>query len=147
GAAAQAAPVAAQLPAAADGDIEGIDFRRGPNGAGEVVIDMNRSLTGRVTRVGGGLRLNFADAELDTALQQRLDVGDFATPVQFVNIYEENGEVMVVAEVEGDYDYIAYQRGSEYILSVTPLAAAGAQAASTAFPYTGQRISLDFQDI
>src|SRR5690606_7833110 len=117
------------------------------NGAGEVVIDLRSGLTGTVSRAGGGLRLRFADADLDDGLQQRLDVGDFATPVRFVNLYEENGDVMVVAEVEGDYDYIAFQRGGEYVLSVTPLAAAGAQAAGGEFPFTGDRISLDFQDI
>src|SRR5690606_2617437 len=143
-AAAQAAPGAAQ--AGVSGDIRGVNFRRGEGGAGEVLIDLARAgLSGGVERVGSTLRLRFAGASLDSRLQQRLDVGDFATPVRFVNVYQENGNVMVVAEVEGGYDYIAYQSGSQYVLSVTPLTAA--QQAAAGFQYSGERISLDFQDI
>lgn len=132
--------------AASQGDIEGVDFRRGEGGAGEIVVDLARAgLTGSVRRAGSSLTLEFPNAELDDSLQMRLDVTDFATPVRFVNVFEQDGNVRVVANVEGEYDYLAFQRGGEYILSVTPVVAA-AQAANQ-FPYTGERISLNFQDI
>lgn len=151
GAASQAQVTPALRPqnAANFGDINNVDFRLGPNGEGLIVIDLARqSLIGSVSRVGEQLELEFLNAELDESQQVRLDVTDFATPVQYINVYTENDNVMIVADIVGRYEYIAYQSGGEYILSVSSaLAIATAGGLEEAFEFEGDRINLSLQDV
>lgn len=129
-------------------DIADVDFRRGNNGEGQIVIQMaNNSLTGDIDRSGSSLSLEFRNAAIDQRQQARLDVTDFATPVRFIDVYEENGSVMVVADVAGDYEYIAYQSDDEFIIDVSPILVAGNGNAADGFDFAGERMSLNFQDI
>lgn len=139
----------ADVPVANTGDIRSIDFRRGANGDAQILIDLaNTNLVGNVNRADESLTLEFLNAELAESLQMRLDVTDFATPVQFVDVYEQNDNTVIMADIAGDFDYIAYQSGGQYILSINPVVAAGAAGgAQDAFPFSGERITLNFQDI
>lgn len=129
-------------------DISDVDFRRGNNGEGQIIIQMaNNTLTGDIDRTGSSLNLEFRNASIDQGQQARLDVTDFATPVRYVDVYEENGSVMVVANVAGDYEYIAYQSDGEFIIDVTPILVAGTGSAADDFDFGGERMSLNFQDI
>lgn len=129
-------------------DISNVDFRRGNDGEGQIVIEMtNNSLAGDIDRSGPALSLEFRNAVIDQNQQARLDVTDFATPVRFIDIYEENGSVMVVADVAGDYEYIAYQSDGEFIIDVSPVLAADSGFAQDGSDFNGERMSLNFQDI
>lgn len=129
-------------------DIADVDFRRGNNGEGQIVIQMaNNSLTGDIDRAGSSLSLEFRNAAIDQRQQARLDVTDFATPVRFIDVYEENGSVMVVADVAGDYEYIAYQSDDEFIIDVSPILSASNGNSPDGFDFAGERMSLNFQDI
>lgn len=129
-------------------DIGDVNFRRGNDGGGQIIIEMtNGSLTGDIDRSGSTLSLEFRNAEIDQSQQARLDVTDFATPVRFIDVYEENGSVLVTADVAGEFDYIAYQSDDEFIIDVSPVLAASTGNAPGGSDFIGERMSLNFQDI
>jgi type IV pilus assembly protein PilQ len=81
-------------------------------------------------------------------LRRRLDVTDFATPVTRIDTFIEDGGAVVEIRPEGNYDYIAYQSGSEFTVSVEQLTEQEAESRrEDKFPYTGDKLSLNFQDI
>ncbi len=129
--------------------IRDIDFQRGEQGEGNVVIELNDpNNSPDIQEQGGKIRLTFAKSQLPEALRVRLDVKDFATPVQFVNASESNGKVTIVVEPTGFYDYLAYQTDNKLTLSVKPLTQDDMEKRKAErFAYTGEKLSLNFQDI
>lgn len=129
--------------------ISNIDFQRGEQGEGNVVIELNDpTSTPDIQDQGGKIRLTFAKSALPEALRVRLDVKDFATPVQFVNASETNGNVSIVIEPNGLYDYLAYQTDNKLTVSVKPVTPEQIEKRNAdRFAYTGEKLSLNFQDI
>lgn len=129
--------------------VSNIDFQRGEQGEGNVVITLSdSSVTPDIQEQGGKIRLNFAKTELPEALRVRLDVKDFATPVQFVSASESANTTSIVVEPVGLYDYLAYQADNKLTLSVKPLTHEDAERRKAEqFAYTGEKLSLNFQDI
>lgn len=129
--------------------IRNIDFQRGAQGEGNVVIDLSESgLSPDIQEGGGKIRLEFPRTQLPEQLRARLDVKDFATPVQFVNASVSGDKVSVVIEPSGNYDYLAYQADNRLTISVKPLSQADAEKRKTErFAYSGEKLSLNFQDI
>lgn len=129
--------------------IRNIDFQRGEQGAGNVIIDLSDdSSTPDIEDQGGKIRLTFAKSFLPEALRVRLDVKDFATPVQFVNASEKDGKVSIVIEPEGFYDYLAYQTDNKLTISVKQVTQEEIEKRNVErFAYTGEKLSLNFQDI
>jgi type IV pilus assembly protein PilQ len=86
--------------------------------------------------------------EVPSDLRRRLDVTDFATPVTRIDTFVEDGNAVVEITPEGNYDYIAYQSGSQFTVSVEELSQEEAESRrEEKFPYTGDKLSLNFQDI
>lgn len=128
-------------------DISNIDFSRGEGGAGEIVVELNnRALVGNVSRLGNELELTFEDATLVDSLEARLNVLDFATPVQFLEAYEQGGDVIIEVVIEGGYDYIAYQGSGQYTLTVAPVVEESTSRRN-AGEFSGERITLNSQNI
>jgi type IV pilus assembly protein PilQ len=129
--------------------IKNIDFQRGEQGEGNVVITLSdASLSPDIQDQGGKIRLNFAKTQLPESLRVRLDVKDFATPVQFVSATGSNGQASIVIEPIGSYDYLAYQTDNKLTLSIKPLTQDEAEKRiSETFAYSGEKLSLNFQDI
>lgn len=129
--------------------ISAIDFQRGSQGEGNVVIDLNDpSISPDIQEQGGKIRLSFPKTELPESLRVRLDVQDFATPVQFVSASSQSGQATVVIEPTGSYDYMAYQTDNRLTISVKPLTAEDmAKRKANEFAYSGEKLSLNFQDI
>ena len=145
---ASAASQAGRNAAAAGTDITNIDFTRGEDGAGQIVVELaNRNVVGSVSRVGTRLRLTFDEATMPSDLEARLDVMDFATPVRYVDAYQQNEDVVIEALVEGGYDYIAYQTRGRYTLSVSPTVPEGTTSGESEFPFSGERMTMIYQDI
>jgi len=145
---AAAATVRGANVASNDSDIENVDFRRGANGEGQIIVQMaGNGLSSDISRSGPSLSLEFRNAGIDSDQQARLDVTDFSTPVRYIDVYEENGSVMIVADIAGEYDYIAYQSAEEFIIDVRPIIDTATIADGNDFDYTGERMSLNFQDI
>ncbi|MDD2223227.1 MAG: type IV pilus secretin PilQ [Pseudomonas sp.] len=129
--------------------ISNIDFQRGDKGEGNVIIELNDpSSTPDIEDQGGKISLTFAKSALPEALRVRLDVKDFATPVQFVNASETNGKVTIGIESNGLYDYLAYQADNKLIVSVKTVSQADIEKRGVEhFSYSGEKLSLNFQDI
>lgn len=129
--------------------ISNIDFQRGEQGAGDVIIELNDpTSTPDIQDQGGKIRVTFVKSSLPEALRVRLDVKDFATPVQFINASESNGKVSIVIEPTGFYDYLAYQTDNTLTISVKPFTQEQIEKRQAErFAYTGEKLSLNFQDI
>ena len=124
-----------------------VDFRRGPNGSGRVMIGLDReNVRVTVREVQGEIVLDFADTVLGDDLERRLDVFDFATPVQFVDAFSLNDRTRIVLSALGAYDYVGFQSGKTFSVEVTPRAD-DAETKAVAERYIGSPISFDFQNI
>ncbi len=154
-AAASAAPAVSTKPVTPNASlaigksISNIDFRRGNDGAGNVVITLSDpSISPSIEEQGGKIRVSFAKTQLPESLRVRLDVQDFATPVKFVDSSSKADGASIAIEPSGRYDYLAYQTDDKLTISVKPLSEADAeQRKAEHFTYSGEKLSLNFQDI
>lgn len=135
--------------ASTPGTLAGVDFRRGQNGEGRVIVDLGSPGTPvDLSELGGKIRLTMNGIAVPADLRRRLDVTDFATPVSRVDTFIEDGNAVVEIRPEGNYDYIAYQSGSQFTVSVEKLSEEEAETRrEEKFPYSGEKLSLNFQDI
>ena len=111
------------LPSISNGaSISNIDFRRGPNGEGRVLISFNGSgVNAQMTRKGDKLLVNIDNANLPPNLAQRLDTLDFATPVQSIVTHAGiGGGARMEIAITGNVDTSAYQTAGQYVVEVTP---------------------------
>lgn len=140
---------ASAKPAASPNTLAGVDFRRGKDGEGRVIIDLGSSGTQvDLSELGGKIRLTMDGIAVPANLRRRLDVTDFATPVSRIDTFVEDGNAVIEIRPEGNYDYIAYQSGSQFTVSVEKLTEEEAESRrEDKFPYTGEKLSLNFQDI
>lgn len=137
-------------PAQAGGaGIRNIDFQRGEQGEGNIVIDLTSLASSPdIKDQGGKISLFFPRTRLPEELRVRLDVKDFATPVSFVNATERAGGTSIVIEPVAPYDYLAYQTDEQLTISVKPVTQAEQERRNAdRFAYTGDKLSLNFQDI
>jgi type IV pilus assembly protein PilQ len=130
-------------------EISAIDFQRGELGEGNVVITLSdAAVAPDIQDQGGKIRLDFAKTNLPEKLRLNLDVKDFATPVQFVSATGSADKASIVIEPAGVYDYLAYQADNKLTISVKPLTQVEAEKRkSESFAYSGEKLSLNFQDI
>ncbi|MFV8834378.1 type IV pilus secretin PilQ [Aquisalimonas sp. APHAB1-3] len=128
--------------------LEDIDFQRGSDGAGRVVIDLNDDrVPVDLRRSEGQIHARFRDTDVPERLQRRLNVVDFATPVETIETRQDGGDTLVrIQPIEGeDYDYMGYQAGNQFTIEFTPVTEEEREAEEP--EYTGERLSLSFQDI
>ncbi len=150
-AATPAAPAAAPVvpPAAANGPtIADVSFRRGSEAdEGQVVVTLSdEQIIGNVEQVGSRVYVEFAGAAVPERLNRRFDVTDFATPVNTVDVYPQRGNATIAIDLNGQFEYVAYQQGRQYTISVTPPGATAADA-DPASRFSGTLVSLSFQNI
>ena len=133
----------------ASGRLENIDFRRGENGEGRVIVDLSDpAIPVDMGFRGGRIVVNFTDAQLPAELNRRLDVIDFATPVKEIDTTaSDNNVTMTISTVTDNYDHLAYQTEDKYIIEFKPLAKEEETSTRDKFNFTGERLSLNFQDI
>jgi type IV pilus assembly protein PilQ len=144
-----ARPAAAKPYIPAGKAIRNVDFQRGEQGEGNVVIDLSDpTVAPDIQEQGGKIRLDFPRTQLPDNLRVRLDVKDFATPVQFVNASAAGDKASIVIEPTGLYDYLVYQTDNRMTVSIKPLTQDDAEKRKKdSFAYTGEKLSLNFQDI
>lgn len=133
-------------------EIAGIDFRRGDNGESRVLIDMNQpGVTMTVNERANGLRVDLFGTRLPDRLYQRLDVADFATPVQFIAPEQRGENVRLQLDINGAYQHMAYQTGDRLVLEIGRPEVEPERSQDLQFfeerEYEGSRITLNFQDI
>lgn len=128
--------------------ITNIDFRRGDQGEGRVIVTLSSpNVNIDLQQVGNTIQLSLEGVSVPPELMNRYDVVDFATPVTFVDADSQRGGALIRVEATGDYDYLAYQTDTEYVVSVKPLTKKEIEARADKFTYVGERISLNFQDV
>ncbi|WP_213940126.1 type IV pilus secretin PilQ [Pseudomonas sp. dw_612] len=129
--------------------IRGVDFQRGTQGEGNVVIDLSDpSIAPDIQEREGKIILGFARTQLPEPLRVRLDVKDFATPVQFVNASATGDRAVISIEPSGAFEYSTYQTDNKLTVSIRPVTADDLQKRNAErFAYTGEKLSLNFQDI
>ncbi|HSX60687.1 MAG TPA: type IV pilus secretin PilQ [Tahibacter sp.] len=130
-------------------EVSNIDFRRGKNGEGRIVVTFTgEGATTDVKRDGDNITLDLYNAQLPSNLAQRLDLLDFATPVQFVEARARGNGARLEITAKGPYEQLAYQSGNEYVLEIAPKKADAEKKDKNAEPeYTGARVTFNFQDI
>nr|WP_228133124.1 type IV pilus secretin PilQ [Alkanindiges illinoisensis] len=130
-------------------DIRNIDFQRGASGDGLITVDLlNSSLPVDVQQQGSRIIVRFVGAKIPSQLRRRLDVNDFATPVSTIDAYNEGSNGMMVIQPQGEYEYMAYQTDNKLTISVKPAVKPEVTTKARAEEiYTGQKLSLNFQDI
>ncbi|MFQ5488757.1 MAG: type IV pilus secretin PilQ, partial [Gammaproteobacteria bacterium] len=130
-------------------NIENIDFHRGPNGEGRVMVTLSDpSIAVNVQQVANRVIVDFIGANLPGKLEQRMDVTDFATPVTLIDSFRKDGNVRLVVENAGKFEHLAYQSDALFTLEVKPVTPEEqAQARLKQPEYTGAKLSLNFQDI
>jgi type IV pilus assembly protein PilQ len=142
------------LPSSSAGPtISNIDFRRGPNGEGRVLVSFSGSgANAEMTHQGDKVLVTIDHANLPANLAQRLDTTDFATPVQsIVTRAGLGGGARMEIAVRGDVETSSYQSANQYVVEVAPKKAAakteGLVAPDKAPSYSGKRVTFNFQDI
>ncbi|WP_439653221.1 type IV pilus secretin PilQ [Pseudomaricurvus albidus] len=128
--------------------INDIDFRRGENGEGKVIVQLtDPSVNIDVVQHANDVEITFMNTQLPQSLRRSLDVVDFATPVTFVDAEAEGSDVKLTVRATGDYDYLAYQADGTYVVSVKPLTQKEIAEKKARFDYVGEKLSLNFQNI
>jgi len=129
--------------------ISNIDFRRGEKGEGRIIVSLSDDNTPISTGESGQqIFVEFGDTALPDSLQQRLDVIDFATPVQYIDTTQTGDRVRLAITPTGDYEYLAYHTGNSYTIEVRDIPKEKKQTRKKdIFGYSGDRLSLNFQDI
>jgi type IV pilus assembly protein PilQ len=147
-----AAPVAAQTaPASAAGGrtLRGIDFRRGAESEGRVVVDLSDPNTNvDIKQQGNTVVVDFLNTSLPDTLRRRLDVSDFATPVAQVTATQQGNNARLVVEPRGLWEHNAYQSDTRFVLEVRPVREDPSRLfQGTRQGYQGERLSLNFQNV
>jgi type IV pilus assembly protein PilQ len=150
---------AAVVPAAKS-KLAQIDFKRGDDGAGRLILRFDgEGAAPDLRNQNGSVVVDVANATLPTELQRPLNVTDFATPVQRIDAKPYGGGTQLVLSTRGEYESLAYQTGNEYVVEVTPragaaavgavsgAAVASAQARLAKQGSSGRPVTFNFQDV
>lgn len=130
--------------------VENVDFRRGEHGEGRVLVTLSDPKTvANIREEGRKVIVDLPGMSLPATLAHRLDVLDFATPVQSIESTEEAGQArLIIFPVSDEYEYSSYQADKLLTVEFRPLSKAEKEEAKKkAFAYSGEKLSLNFQDI
>jgi type IV pilus assembly protein PilQ len=124
-----------------------MDFRRGPDGSGRVVVDLPTNQVGvDIRQQGQTLVVDFLKSTLPEGLRRRMDVTDFGTPVQTVTTSQQGDRVRMVIEPRGSWEHSAYQSDTQFVVEVRTQKQDPSKL--TQGPgYSGEKLSLNFQNI
>jgi len=127
--------------------VKNIDFRRGADGAGRVVVDLANNQVGvDIRQQGQGLVVEFLRSSLPDNLRRRLDVVDFGTPVQTVTAVQIGDKVRMVVEPRGAWEHSAYQSDNQFVLEIRPQKI-DPNKLTQGPGFAGEKLSLNFQNI
>jgi type IV pilus assembly protein PilQ len=144
--------------------VSNIDFRRGEDGAGRLILRFDgQGAMPDLRNQGGNVIVDVGNAKLPASLQRPLNVVDFATPVQRVEATAKGNGTQLVLSTQGNFESLAYQTGNEYVVEIVPraaqqavggsssastaVAAAAAKIAATERAYRGRPVTFNFQDV
>ncbi len=124
-----------------------IDFRRGPDGAGRVVVSLASTQVGvDIRQQGQSLVVEFLRSSLPETLRRKLDVADFGTPVQSIATFQTGERVRMVVEPRGNWEHSAYQSDNQFVLEIRPVKL-DPNKLTQGPGFAGEKLSLNFQNI
>lgn len=127
--------------------LKDVDFRRGADGSGRVVVSLPSSQVGvDLRQQGKGLVVDFLRSALPEGLRRRLDVGDFGTPVQAITTVQQGDRVRMTIEPVGEWEHSAYQSDSQFVVEVRQKKV-DLNKLTQGPGYSGEKLSLNFQNI
>lgn len=127
--------------------LKDLDFRRGPDGSGRVVVDLPSNQVGvDIRQQGQTLVVEFLKSTLPEGLRRRMDVTDFGTPIQTVSTFQQGDRVRMIIEPRGSWEHSAYQSDNQFVVEVRTQRQ-DPNKLSQGPGYTGEKLSLNFQNI
>jgi type IV pilus assembly protein PilQ len=127
-------------------EIRSIDFRRGSDGSGRVIVRLSDPhIPVNLQQIGNQIVVDFAKAAVPADLVRRYDATDFGTPVTAFDVTNTSHGSRIAIDATGEYDQLAYQSDDQYVVELQPLKKGQAQLQKP--KYTGERLTLNFQDI
>lgn len=133
---------------AGDRKLTGIDFRRTSDGTGRVTVALSDPRTPvNIHQEGQQVIVDFVGAALGADLMKRYDVVDFATPVSYLDASRIDGSSRLVINATGDFEQLAYQAEGQYVVEIRPANPNKGRVAEEKKEFTGERLTLNFQDI
>ena len=148
-----AAPVTSRFAEAKPDDtrhsLRDISFRRGPNGEGRIIVDLSDNAVGiDLRQQGRNLIIDFMNTALPKNLERRLDVIDFATPVQTIDAFTQGSTSRITIEPKGLWEHSAYQTDNRFTVEIKPIIEDPTKLIQgSRVGYTGERLSLNFQNV
>lgn len=141
------APVFADPASSEVQTLKDVDFRRGADGSGRVVVMLPSSQVGvDIRQQGKGLVVDFLKSSLPEGLRRRLDVGDFGTPVQAITTVQQGERVRMTIDPVGDWEHSAYQSDSQFVVEIRQKKV-DLNKLTQGPGYSGEKLSLNFQNI
>lgn len=138
---------APSVPAVPPQALRDIDFRRGADATGRVVVTLPSAQVGvDIRQQGQSLVVEFLRSSLPEALRRRLDVTDFGTPVRTISTFPSGDRVRMVVEPTGAWEHSAYQTDNQFVLEVRPLKE-DPNKLTQGPGFSGEKLSLNFQNI
>ena len=127
--------------------LKDIDFRRGSDGAGRVVVDLPNNQVGvDIRQQGQSLVVEFLRSTVPDNLRRRLDVTDFGTPINTVTTTQSGDRVRMLIEPRGNWEHSAYQSDNQFVLEVRAQKV-DPNKLTQGVGYAGEKLSLNFQNI
>ena len=129
--------------------ISNVDFARGKNGEGRIIVDLSDANTGiNIKQKGKQIIVDFSNTDVPTELQRRLNVINFNTPVLYVDTMKQGKNGHIVIEPKGEWEQSAYQADKKFIIDVRQVVEDPNKLVKGNKPgYAGEKLSLNFQNI
>ncbi len=139
---------ATEVAPSSDSHVSDIDFRRGDSGEGRIVVTLSDPKAPvDVSSESGQIKIQIRNTRLPENLRRRLDVTDFATPVQVVDAVQSGPNIAITIAAKGNFDYLAYQADESLTVNVNPISDKELASRDDVFKFKGEKLSLNFQDI
>lgn len=127
--------------------LKDVDFRRGTDNSGRIVVDLANNQVGvDIRQQGQNLVVEFLKTSMPEGLRRRLDVTDFGTPVQAISTFQTGDRVRMVIEPRGNWEHSAYQNDNQFVIEVRAQKVDPAKL-TQGVGFNGEKLSLNFQNI
>lgn len=143
-----AAAVPGTAKPARSNQLTNVDFRRGERGEGRVLVELSSAaIVADINEDVGKIVVEFLSAGLPEGLERRLNVVDFATPVTAIDTFVRGNNVRMEISAVGEFQHLAYQTGQSLTIEVQPVVKDDSESRTTVKAFTGEKLSLNFQNI
>jgi type IV pilus assembly protein PilQ len=141
-------PVAAAARPVGRQTLRDMDFKRGPNGEGRIVVDLpNSQVAVDVRQAGNTVAVDFMKTGLPPSLRRRLDVTDFGTPVSLITTVPQGDNVHMTIEAKGLWEQTVYQSDTQLVIDVKPIREDPNKLTQGTQGYRGEKLSFNFQNV